>query len=369
MLYTCVSQHLLLLSPRGWWTPSCTGVLPSQKPFFGFRHGSARQRLLMPSAHQIPVSLCHDLSKMHLTQLCKRAGILEKLGALLKGRCSQVSKTSSRFGHTLLYSANALHQGRPVRRAGAPSWESGRGLSRTPAGDHWGPAQWDSVWQMGWDGFTCTKHRAGEWDRMNSVCAAFIWTFCAKKWDLVPLGCCSSMLWEGRKALLALHIVVNNRKSLDGGWGWVSGWEEQSSMQTSYAHCDKTLNPLRTSQQIPSGGTASVSPDLWVCIHTSHSLEFTIWNGQASGVPVAELRMVVCPRSSETVVRPWLDLTVPTWDLPPDGTLCLFRAFCFDWTKWVQLEQNPGTLIFEPFSCICRAGEQLPAWLREDVGW
>lgn len=54
-----------------------------------------------------------------------------------------------------------------------------------------------------WDGIACQQYpsaklRAGEWDRMNRVCAAFISTYSAKHGSLIPWDAAAPDLEGGK---------------------------------------------------------------------------------------------------------------------------------------------------------------------------
>lgn len=134
------------------------------------------------------------------------------------------------------------------------------------------------------------------------LCCIYLNLLCKKR-ELDPMGCCSSRP-SGWKAMLALCFAVSYRKSLDL-------WQKQTSMQTSYAHHGKTPNcsstsyqPCREGQPVLAHCAAS---NLRVRIHIMPSMEIMTRNEQALGISATfeiELRTVICPRSSEMVIRP-----------------------------------------------------------------
>lgn len=256
---------------------------------------------------------------MHSIQPCKRAGLLEVYS--WRKDASQAYKISSRFGHILLLSANIPHQGHSIRWAWAPNWGSGRRQgttgnqhSRTSCGRQ------DRIMSL-----QCPsdKLRAGEWDRMNRICATFIWTYWAKDGGLIPQDAAAPDLGGGKLCSLCVSWWA-------AGKAWT--WGETNLYADILIHHSKTPNHLSIFHQ-----PCQCSPIVQAqtsCLHP-YNFRYKNHNQQWAGTRYfysfeIELRMVLCPRSPEKVVKSWVDLIGPTWNFPPDRALRLFRVFCSD---------------------------------------
>lgn len=276
---------------------------------------------------------------------------------------NQDYKISRRFGHTLLFSANYPHRWHSIEWARAPNWGSGGRQGRTPAGASCGPARWE----MGWDHMLAMPKRQTQCRTvgLNEEGLSCIYpNLPCRKQERDPMGCCRSRPW-GWEAVLALCIVVSHRKSLD-----LSGNKplHRSSWQSP--------EPLEHLLASPSGRTASISPSCRLkppCLHSYNSLhgnQDPKWAGTSyfcsfwDRVEKSGL-FKVFGEGCHTMTWPCSSSVGPS---TRSGTVPLLSILLWLNAGKRSLNKTQGCF-FEQFSCICREGGQLPAWLREDVGW
>lgn len=79
--------------------------------------------------------------------------------------------------------------------------------------------------------------------------------------------------------------------------------------------------------------------------------------------------MAVCPKASEMAADHDLISQPPRGTSHQIGHRISSQHFPLTKTQVSVAGPKPRDIFLERFSCVCRAGGQLPARLREDVGW